>query len=117
MVISHTNESIYVGTMVKLGSGRSNFRLDTLNRNFLKVYQGKKLEPLKNFLLPFSCGWLSLTKVNLCIYRDGQMQAREGQTSDGIPWTKFFEGSSGKKDDSLKLFPLLIAVDGHQSIC
>ena len=90
MVISHTNESIYVGTMVKLGSGRSNFRLDTLNRNFLNVYQGKKLEPLKIFLLPFSCGWLSLTKVNLCIYRDGQMQAREGQTSDGIPWTKIF---------------------------
>ena len=39
MVISHTNESIYVGTVVKLGSGRSNFRLDTLDNENAWIIQ------------------------------------------------------------------------------
>ena len=56
------------------GSGQSNFRPDTSDRNFLNGNHG-------NFvLLPFCFGWLSLTKVNLCIF-EGWSNAGSGKSN------------------------------------
>ena len=114
MIISYRNESIYMSAeWSNAGLWRSNFRLDTSDRNFLNVNQGNKGGPLKISLLPFWCGWLSLKKVNLCIF--------EGWSNVGLERSSFRPDTldknflrihQGQKDVGLKFFPLFIAVDG-----
>ena len=95
------------------GLGRSNFRLDTSNKNSLIVNQGNKGGLLTNLLLPFCCGWLSLTKVNLCIF-EGWSNAGLGRSSFRYLGQKNVEDLSGEKKMlvCLKTFPFFIAVDG-----
>ena len=94
------------------GLGWSNFRLDTSDQNFFNVNLGNNEGPLKDLLPPFCCGWLSLTKVNLCIF--------EGWSNAGLERSSFRPDTldkkmlrihRGKKDVGLKNFPLFIAVD------
>ena len=90
MIISYRNESIYMSAeWSNAGLWRSNFRLDTSDRNFLNVNQGNKGGPLKISLLPFCCGWLSLKKVNLCIF--------EGWSNVGLGRSSFRPDTLDKK--------------------
>ena len=62
--------------------GQSNFRPDTFDRNF-----GMSITEILFYFL-FVSGGCHSQKWIYVFLRDGQMQARVGQTSDRITWTK-----------------------------
>ena len=75
--------------VIYAGLGGLHFRQDTSDRNFLNVNQGNKGGPLEKILLHFCCGWLSLTKVNLCTF--------EGWSNAGLGWSSFRPDTLDKK--------------------
>ena len=80
-MISHTNESIYVDRMVKCRLGTVKLQTRYLRQKFFECQSGKYC--VTSFLLRVVVTHKSDPM------RDGQMQARVGQTSDQITLTKY----------------------------
>ena len=57
MIISHTNESIYVGKMVKCRLGTVKLLTEYIGQKFFNVHQGYKGGPLRKCYFLFATGF------------------------------------------------------------